>query len=108
MAKWNAGTARAMLAADGIGTRGALEEKNLEKKNWKKRTWSRRPEGDLEEENCQRRKKGLRSEAPGIHHLKFWNVCQLSLFSTVSSMLSGRLAKRFKPVRLSISFTLTA
>ena len=39
MAKWNAGTARAMLAADGIGTRGgALEEKNLEKKNWKRRT----------------------------------------------------------------------
>lgn len=47
MAKWNAGTARAMLAADGIGTRGRaggeesgeeeLEEENLEEENWRRR-----------------------------------------------------------------------
>ena len=33
IAKWNAGTARAMLAADGIGTRGA---------RWRRRIWRRR------------------------------------------------------------------
>ena len=36
------------------------------------------------------------------------NVSQLVLASTLSSILSGRLAKRSRPVHVSMSFTLTA